>query len=122
MDCEAEAIGEDAAAVAVEAAQRFNAVIALKAATTLIAAPSGEVLTFSSDCPGLATGGSGDVLAGVIGGLAARGADALTATAHGVWLHGNAGRALSARAGAIGLLARDLPAEVPALLEQLAGD
>lgn len=118
MDEDADAINDDAEAMALAAARRFNAVIALKAAETLIAAPTGELLRYASHCPGLATGGSGDVLAGVIGGLAARGADALTATAHGVWLHGEAGRALSAKAGAVGLLARDLPAELPHLLEQ----
>lgn len=119
MEEDAAAIDDDPQAMALEAARRFEAIVALKSATTLIASPSGELLSYSSECPGLATGGSGDVLAGIIGGLASRGADPLSATAHGVWLHGEAGRALSARGGSIGLLARHLPAEVPKQLEQL---
>ena len=56
------------------------------------------------------------MLAGVIGGLLARGADPLLATAWGVWLHGEAGRACAARIAPIGFLARELLPELPALL------
>lgn len=101
---------------ALEAARHFNAVVALKAAETIIAAPDGRCLTYASECIGLATGGSGDVLAGVIGGLMARGASPLVATAWGVWAHGQAGRQASDEIGPIGFLARELLVKLPSLL------
>lgn len=111
-----EEIGADPVGCARSAAKLFNAVIALKAAETVIAAPDGATLLYSSDCIGLATGGSGDVLAGVMAGLAARGANPLTAAAWGAWLHGAAGRNAAARSGPIGFLARDLIVEIPGLM------
>ena len=60
--------------------------------------------------------GSGDVLAGIVGGLLARGAAPLTALLWGVWLHGAAGKSLAKRVGPLGFLARQIPGEVPALL------
>ena len=65
---------------------------------------------------GLGTSGSGDTLAGIVAGLAARGATPLTAAAWGVWAHGSAGRVLSRRMATVGFLARELLAEVPALV------
>ncbi|WP_238147052.1 NAD(P)H-hydrate dehydratase [Rhizorhabdus dicambivorans] len=114
----AEEIGADPVACAQSVAGTFNAVVVLKAGETVIAAPGGETLLYSSDCVGLATGGSGDVLAGIMAGLAAQGADPLTAAAWGVWLHGEAGRRAAGRIGPIGFLARDLPGEVPRLLAE----
>ena len=60
--------------------------------------------------------GSGDTLAGITSGLLARGADSLHALLWAVWLHGEAGRALSEKVGALGFLAREIPGEIPALL------
>ncbi len=114
-----EDIAADPVACARSVASLFNAVITLKAAETVIAAPNGETLLYKSECIGLATGGSGDVLAGVMAGLAARGADPLTAAAWGAWLHGAAGRSAAERSGPIGFLARDLIVEIPRLM---AGD
>ncbi|SFS00712.1 NAD(P)H-hydrate dehydratase [Sphingomonas jatrophae] len=111
-----DAIGADPARHACEAAARLGAVVVLKSARTVIAAPDGETLHYEGGGSGLATGGSGDVLAGVIAGLLARGAAPLLAAAWGVWLHGEAGRRVSARLGPIGLLARELPGEVPTLM------
>ena len=65
---------------------------------------------------GRATGGSGDVLTGIIAGLCARGMPAWEATCWGVWLHGEAGRRLAERLGMMGFLARELPGEVPSLM------
>ena len=65
---------------------------------------------------GLATGGSGDVLAGIAAGLAARGAEPLAATLWAVWLHGEAGRRCAEQIGPLGFLARELLAHVPALM------
>ena len=114
MRCETDAV-EDA--MAQEAADRFGATVLLKGPHTLVASPGGgEVLQYEGPGPGMATGGSGDVLAGIIGGLLARGADARTAAAWGVWAHGEAGRILASSVAPIGFLARELLPQVPALL------
>jgi NAD(P)H-hydrate repair Nnr-like enzyme with NAD(P)H-hydrate dehydratase domain len=94
-------------------------VIALKGATTYVAGPDGEAYRYERGAVGLATSGSGDVLAGLVAGLLARGADALRAAAWGVYLHGEAGNALAAARGRIGYLARELSAEVPWLMDGL---
>lgn len=111
-----DAIRADPERAARDAAIRFGAVVVLKDARTFVAAPDGAMLVHDSDAPGLATGGSGDVLAGVIGGLLARGTAPLTAAGWGVWLHGAAGRAAAEAVGPIGFLARDLLPHVPRLL------
>jgi len=98
------------------AATRFDAVVVLKAAETIIASPDDRLARYVSTTPGLGTAGSGDVLAGLIGGLLARGASPFDAAGLGVWLHGSAGAAAAQRHGALGFLARDLLAEIPALL------
>jgi ADP-dependent NAD(P)H-hydrate dehydratase len=113
MRCEAEDVEP---AMAIEAAERFGATVLLKGPSTWIASPGAAALEFPGGGPGLATGGSGDVLAGVIGGLLARGADARTAAAWGVWAHGEAGRKLARSVAPIGFLARELLGEVPGLL------
>jgi hydroxyethylthiazole kinase-like uncharacterized protein yjeF len=115
-----DAIDHDPRDSARAVAAEFEAVTVLKAAETVVAAPDGETLLYSSDCVGLATGGSGDVLAGVMAGLAARGADPLTAAGWAVWLHGEAGRAAARRIGPIGFLARDLAMEIPRLMAGVA--
>jgi ADP-dependent NAD(P)H-hydrate dehydratase len=111
----------DPVATAREASQRFHAVVALKGATTFIATPDGALWRHDGGNVGLATSGSGDVLAGVIAGLAARGAPLPQAAAWGVALHARAGQALAARLGTLGYLARELPGEIPALMQRLAG-
>lgn len=108
----------DPQAVAVEAARRWQAVVALKGALTVIAAPDGRVWTHRGGEAGLATSGSGDTLAGIIGGLAARGAALEQACAWGIVVHAAAGARL-ASGGPLGFLARELPAQVPAALHQL---
>lgn len=113
MRCDAEEVESE---MAVETAGRFDATVLLKGPKTWIASPAAPVLEFIGGGPGLATGGSGDVLAGVIGGLLARGADAQTAAAWGVWAHGEAGRKLARQGAAIGYMARELLREVPGLL------
>ena len=104
---------------AIAAARRWNSVAALKGATTLIATPSGGRWRHDAGQPGLATSGSGDVLAGLIAGLLAQGATLEQSCAWGVVLHASAGARLAARMGPLGLLARELPGEIPALLKKL---
>jgi NAD(P)H-hydrate repair Nnr-like enzyme with NAD(P)H-hydrate dehydratase domain len=78
--------------------------------------PSGDAWKYTGGAPGLGVSGSGDVLAGIVGGLLARGADPLNALLWAVWLHGEAGAALVKKIGPIGFLAREIADELPALL------
>lgn len=116
MGCDEARVAASPAAIVREAADRFAAVIVLKGPETHIACPGDDMLRYSGGGPGLATGGSGDALAGVIGGLLARGASPRVAAAWGVWLHGEAGRCLAERIGPLGFLGRELPGEIPALM------
>lgn len=110
----------DPHACAVEAARRWHAVVALKGAHTVIAMPGGNTWTHAGGNVGLAISGSGDTLAGIITGLAARGAPLEQACAWGIALHALAGEQLALRFGILGYLAREIPAEIPALLRHLA--
>jgi ADP-dependent NAD(P)H-hydrate dehydratase len=105
-----------AAELALAFAAERNAIVVLKGPTTHIAHPDGRSWVHRGGVVGLGTSGSGDVLAGLIAGLAARGAEAEQAAAWGVWLHARAGKRLSQRQGAVGFLAREIAAEVPSLL------
>ena len=104
---------------ALEAAQRWNAVVAVKGPSTAIASPSGRLWLHEGGNCGLATSGSGDTLAGAIGGLAARGASLEQACAWGVLLHAQAGDRLAERLGPVGYLAREIPEEMLAVLRML---
>jgi hydroxyethylthiazole kinase-like uncharacterized protein yjeF len=106
---------------AVDAAARWHAVVALKGARTVIAAPDGASWQHEGGNIGLATSGSGDTLAGIIAGLAARGASLEQATCWGVALHAHAGERLALQFGQLGYLAREITGEIPRLLEQIAG-
>jgi NAD(P)H-hydrate repair Nnr-like enzyme with NAD(P)H-hydrate dehydratase domain len=92
--------------------------VLVKGASSHVVSSDGRVWKYSGGCPGLGVSGSGDVLAGVVGGLIARGAEPVTALLWAVWLHGEAGTALARKMGDIGFLARELPAEIPRLLQK----
>ncbi|MCL4425146.1 MAG: NAD(P)H-hydrate dehydratase [Firmicutes bacterium] len=96
-----------------EAAIQSGAVVVLKGARTLVALPTGEIYINLTGNPGLATAGTGDVLAGVIGGLLVQGLAAAAAARLGVFLHGLAGDLAAARFGQPGLLAGDVRAALP---------
>jgi len=113
-----DAIAADPEKIAGDIARRFGVIVVLKASDTVVATPDGESLHYGGGGIGMATGGSGDVLAGAIGGVAARGAEPLVAAGWGVWLHGQAGRRVATDRGPVGFLARELPDEFPRLLPQ----
>ena len=97
-------------------ARSSGAVVLLKGPTTLVAHPEGEVLVVTSGDARLATAGTGDVLAGIIGSLVASGVEPFTAAAAGAHLHGRAGGLGSAH----GMVAGDLPDRLPAVFDHLA--
>lgn len=111
---------EQIAARQAEAAQGFSreygCVTVLKSHRTVTAVPDGTVWFNPTGNASLAKGGSGDVLAGVVGSLAAQGYDLFDALTVGAFLHGRAGERLAARFGAHGALPSQLPEEIGRLL------
>jgi ADP-dependent NAD(P)H-hydrate dehydratase len=102
-------------------ARRFHAVVVLKSAETIICCEQSDDAAYVNKRgnPGLATAGSGDVLAGIIAGLSARGAGPVQAAAWAVALHARAGEQLAKRIGPLGYVARELPEEIPRLLTKI---
>ena len=114
--------GDDDAAraeAAAEAAGRWNAVVVLKGAHTVVASPGGEQLVSAIATPALATAWSGDLLAGAIGAFLAVGAAPLDAAGCGVAVHGAAGLLAADRVGTAGAIARDIAALLPEAIGQL---
>jgi len=105
--------------VAKQIAAEYNAVAVLKGRHTVIANPQGDARVNPTGNRGLATGGTGDVLSGILGGLLAQGLSAFDAASTGVYLHGWAGEKASRRFGPDGLLATDLLPILPRLLRQV---
>lgn len=103
-------------ALAREAAQTLGVTLVLKGSRSIVATPDGRAFGSVNGNVGLATSGSGDVLSGIIGGLAARGASPPQAAVWGVYLHAAAGDVLAREQGPLGYLARDLSPVIPALL------
>lgn len=102
------------------AARLFGQVVVLKGARTVIAAPDGRMAVATFEVAALATAGTGDVLAGLIGALLAQGAQPFEAACLGAYLHGRAGERLSWRFGDAGLLASDLPYEIALARHELS--
>lgn len=103
-----------------QAATEWGQVVVLKGARTVIASPSGDIAVAPFENPAMASGGTGDVLAGTIGALLAQGLAEPDAARLGVYLHGMAGEAVRGRLGDAGLLASDLTAELPLARRRLA--
>ena len=116
LDCDEERIERDPIGCGRRAAELYRSIVLVKGVTSHVVTPAGDIWTYEGGAPGLGVSGSGDVLAGIVGGLLARGADPLTALLWAVWLHGEAGAALAKKVGPIGFLARQLADEIPGLL------
>ena len=116
LDCDPDEVDKDPLGCGLGCASRYDAFTLVKGAQSHIVTPDGRVWKYRGGGPGLGISGSGDALAGILGGLLARGADPLSALLWAVWLHGEAGAALGRKVGEIGFLARHISAEVPALL------
>jgi ADP-dependent NAD(P)H-hydrate dehydratase / NAD(P)H-hydrate epimerase len=122
-DSDGDLDGDDLArrTAALAAAEAWGQVVVLKGARTVIAEPDGTVSVAPFENPALASGGTGDVLSGVIGALLAQGLEPGPAARLGVYLHGAAGDVVRDRLGDAGLLASDLPDVLPMVRKRLAG-
>jgi hydroxyethylthiazole kinase-like uncharacterized protein yjeF len=119
---DAEIVVRDRPGTVREAAQRYGAVVVLKGGTSLIADPSGALFAYGEGNVGLATGGSGDVLAGIAAALLARGCSPLDAALWSVWLHGEAGRRCAETIGPLGFLASELLGLIPQAMRSAGGE
>ena len=116
LDCKLEHVEDDPVGCGIRAAQLYRSIVLVKGVTSHVVTPDGDCWTYDGGAPGLGVSGSGDVLAGIVGGLLARGAEPLSALLWSVWLHGEAGARLAKKVGPIGFLAREIADEIPALL------
>lgn len=98
---------------AIDFAKKFGVITVLKGAGTIIASPDGEVYINHTGNSGMATGGSGDVLSGIIGSLLAQGASPINAAAAGVFLHGTIGDLAAEKLGKISMLPTDMIDMIP---------
>jgi hydroxyethylthiazole kinase-like uncharacterized protein yjeF len=110
-----DAVEADPTAAALRLTKDLGLIVIMKGSKTVITAPNG-IWRYEGGGVGLATSGSGDVLAGIVAGLAARGTEPATAAIWGVFLHGEAGLQLAKKVGPIGFLAREIPDLIPKLM------
>ena len=116
LDCDRSDVDRDPVGCGVRAAELYRSIVLVKGVTSHVVTPDGRSWSYGGGSPGLGVSGSGDVLAGIVGGLLARGAEPLNALLWSVWLHGEAGARLAGKVGPVGFLAREIAGEIPALL------
>ncbi len=119
MDMSVSDVQADRLATAQAAAKKFGCTIVLKGAHSVVAAADGTTLLSPFANPLLATAGSGDVLAGMIGGYLAQGMSPFEAAGFGVYLHGAAGESLRGEMGNSGLLASEIAGRLPVITKEL---
>lgn len=112
-------VDADPAGAALELARRTRAVVSCGGALSIVAAPDGRLWSDDAGGTGLGVAGSGDVQAGIVTGLAARGADVEKAAVWAAHVHGRAGDRMATEVGRLGFLARELPACIPRVLSEL---
>ena len=118
LGTDTKSIGADRIAAARDAARACNCVVVLKGYQTLVAEPDGHVFVNPTGNPGMASGGMGDVLSGVVAALLARGTDPLDAACTAVYLHGLAGDLLKEEIGDTGLAATDVAERIPRAIQR----
>jgi len=114
-------IQADRLGVALHQAARWGVTVILKGAHTVVAYPDGRARISPFANPALASGGTGDVLAGAVAGLVAQGLEPFDAAALGVYLHGRAGEKVRRELGEAGLLAGDLLPNLPLVIKEIGG-
>jgi NAD(P)H-hydrate epimerase len=112
-------VQKDRLGVAERFAREFNVHIILKGAGTIVAGPDGSLAVNPTGNPGMATGGTGDVLTGMTVGFLAQGVPPLAAAGLAAFLHGLAGDIAAARRGEIGMIARDLIDAIPQAIRKI---
>ncbi|HUI44948.1 MAG TPA: NAD(P)H-hydrate dehydratase [Nitrospirota bacterium] len=112
-------VQKDRINIAARFAKDYNVVLVLKGAGTVIATPQGEIFINSSGNPGMATGGTGDVLTGMIGGFLAQGRPAVQAACLSVYLHGLAGDIAARELGEASLIAGDVIEKIPHAMKEM---
>jgi NAD(P)H-hydrate epimerase len=115
----ADEVQKDRIAIASAFAMKYKVTLVLKGAGTVVATPRGWVWINSTGNPGMASGGTGDALAGMIGGLLAQGYDASQAACLGVYVHGLAGDLASKEKGETGMIAGDLVEKIPDAIKEI---
>ncbi|MCW2843892.1 MAG: NAD(P)H-hydrate dehydratase [Nocardioides sp.] len=113
-------VADVAAPVAARVAARSGLVVVCGGTEKLVVAPDGRSWLVQGGGPGLGVSGSGDVQAGFVAGLLARGADPAQAAVWGAYVHARAGERLAGGVGTVGYLAREIPLQGPAVLGELA--
>lgn len=111
-------IQEDRVGISREFAKKFDVCLVLKGARTAVAEPSGAIYINPTGNPGMASGGTGDVLTGMIGGLLAQGYDPIEAAKAGVYFHGLTGDEVIKDKGSSGMIASDLTEALPRIIRQ----
>jgi NAD(P)H-hydrate epimerase len=119
LGSDAKTVNADRLRSVADAARAANCVVVLKGHQTLVGEPDGRTWVNPTGNPGMASGGMGDVLSGVLGALLARGIDPVEASCAAVYLHGLAGDLLAESFGDIGLAAADLADRIPAAIQRL---
>jgi ADP-dependent NAD(P)H-hydrate dehydratase len=114
-----EQVEADVHGAAVAAARMAGVTVLAGAAVSYVAQPSGDAWALPMGVPGAAVAGSGDVKAGAVAGLLARGADAAQAAVWGAYLHARSGERLAASVGRVGYLAREIARDLPAVLGEV---
>lgn len=114
-----ESVQRDRIGAALSAAEKLNSIVVLKGAASITATPQGIIYINSTGCPALATAGTGDILAGLIGGFLAQGIDPVEAAYFGVFVHGLAGDLAAIEKGMRGVMASDVLEALPYALRSI---
>jgi NAD(P)H-hydrate epimerase len=121
LGVDAGSISKDRVSAAKELAVRFNAVTILKGCGTIVALPDGSLFENPTGNPGMAAGGSGDVLTGIITAFAGQGLTPKDAALAGVYIHGLAGDVAAVEKGEYGLIASDIAEAIPTAIKEVQG-